>query len=162
LASIIIIFYILLQRMQKYEKLEKIGEGNRFIRLTYVVFPFSLLFLFFFRIKGILYWYTVSHISISVSAVFTKTHWFEDRGQWIWGRASENWKSRSPTGFGFYLTWACKNHWGPVNSDNPLVLLASKFKKVFVKTVSAWYIYLYSWLEIGTHKLIFQALVCLD
>jgi hypothetical protein len=36
--------------------------------------------------------------------------------------------------FGFYQTFynilwgACKNHWGPVNSDNPLVLLASKFK----------------------------------
>jgi hypothetical protein len=34
-------------------------------------------------------------------AVFTKTHWSEDRGQWIWGRTSENWKSRSPTGFWF-------------------------------------------------------------
>jgi hypothetical protein len=38
--------------------------------------------------------------------VFTKTHWFEDQGQWIWGpcRASENWKSRSLTGFSFYQT----------------------------------------------------------
>jgi hypothetical protein len=37
--------------------------------------------------------------------------------------------------FGFDQTFydiflgACKNHWGPVNLDNPLVFLASKFRK---------------------------------
>jgi hypothetical protein len=37
--------------------------------------------------------------------------------------------------FGFYQTFydilsgACKNHWGAVTSDNPLALMASKFKK---------------------------------
>ena len=70
----------------------------------------------------------------NICTVFTKTHWSEDRGQWIWGLASENWKSRSPTGFWFssnfvwYTLGVCKKSLGaskfrrPVNSTKLMAM----------------------------------------